>query len=203
MVYKSGHEALSLKPFLFTFRKNTPRPSSNLGKNQALASECTRPQVAKVHQLASIPALTDNMSINTPRFADNKERAVQGSDDDIYSCLGPHAQAPFTPHKGNREESCYSIQVQSVPFRPFVERPPGKLPFTRHGLREFINTGLPSESCQGFWSVFWGPSHGSSNDYFYKNDDFRGVVLFNTIEFMIRPLDNLQLDTSKIPPRVL
>lgn len=115
-----------------------------------------------------------------------QEWAITKPDEEIYPCLSfcKLAKHCVIDDRMSHYEVCTGIRVSPVSLYGNYERRPEQLPFTRSGVQEFIDQGIPL--LRGPWSVLWAVNR-CKNDVVY-GDGFRGVFIYKTIEFMIRPL---------------
>lgn len=123
----------------------------------------------------------------------NLNVAKNGSDEEIYDLL------KVWRHKRHYEDSpetsmCYDIRLQTHPARAMDERP-GHLPFHRPYIQE-LHDLLGNKGLNGAWHIPWDTKSARRDDRAYP-DDFRTVLTFNTMEFMIRPPTPLRRDGTE------
>lgn len=125
---------------------------------------------------------------------EDEETALTAADEAIYQHLGTFTQARFQPTKRPPARVCVGdVYVTESPQGHYVSRP-DTLPLRASDLRDFIHRGLPS--LKGFFSLIWNGVPQSREDLTY-DDGFRSVVSYRTIEFMVRPLGEINADGPK------
>lgn len=130
---------------------------------------------------------------------DDITKALEWPDSSLYEVVGPHSQCRWTKQLRTCERMCTSIRLTNQTARPYDARP-RTLPFPRKQLEKLITEGLSGFEGH-YWSGFWATSSRSDVDVWYS-DDYRGVLVFNTMEFMIRPPRELREDDNNQPQRL-
>lgn len=144
----------------------------------------------------------DNPEVQYETF--EQKLAVERPDVEIYPYISSGSKAEFKNDREDRESLCTSIQLQ--PPHEHVEEDfhprPEIIPFIREDLQAFFDDGL--KSLQGYWSVYWASKAKAKGDGFVHSDQYRSVVFFRTIEFMIQPMKNheIRADGLREPAKI-
>lgn len=130
--------------------------------------------------------------------------AILGKDVDIYPYLSVCHQAQFierdVPDDGKFSTFIY-LYPYVLPSAETYDERPETIPFTREDLEAFGKDGL--DSFHGYWSVHWAAESRQRSDKIHR-DDYRSVMSFRSIEFMIRPIaDYKKRDDRVVEPRRL
>lgn len=128
-----------------------------------------------------------------------EETALTGTDEDIYPHLGAACQSNFNRNPSIPQELCGGKVEAVESLGKEHDEQPQELPITFKDLQDFIEIGFLGTFEQGFFSIAWMATR--QKDIIY-NDQFRSVIDFRTIEFMVRPLDEAQGDGNS-PGRIL
>lgn len=132
---------------------------------------------------------------------DDITKALEWPDSSLYEVVGLHSQCRWAKQLRKCERMCSAVRLTKQTARPYDARP-RTLPFTRKQLEKLITEGL-SDFEGHYWSVAWSTSQGSTSHVDVRyNDDYRGVLVFNTMEFMIRPPGELREDDKNQPQRL-
>lgn len=146
------------------------------------------------------------MEVPEVTYAKDEERiAIEGPDEEIYPRLVGQTQAEFK-EKGKAGTGMGSIFIVS-PYKPpgpetYDERP-DTVPFTRDDLLAFRVQGL-QKFTQGNWSIYWNSNKKKQTYDVVYSKEWRSVMLFRTIELMIRPSYDFRgrADGVEEPPRL-
>lgn len=127
-------------------------------------------------------------------YEELRQRAASRHDEEIYDLLKAYRHHPKHKEASPETRMCYDIRLQTHPARAMDERPE-YLPFPRRYIQE-LHDGLGNAGLAGAWHVPWATNGKTYVDKAYP-DDFRTVITFNTIEFMIRPPTPLRRDGTE------
>lgn len=113
-------------------------------------------------------------------------KAIEAADEEIYPELSSSTSSPFHIGPDYLERRCaftHAYTPQNTENMSYQRRSEN-IPFTRHDLHDFLQSGL--DKYHGYWSIFWAGLSPKAGDIIYP-DQFRHVMSFRSIEFMIRP----------------
>lgn len=122
-------------------------------------------------------------------YAKEEERiAIEGAAQEIYPRLEGQTQAQFNREgkAGTNMNSYFMFSPYKPPGPDDYDERPETVPFTRDDLLAFRCQGLKNFT-QGNWSIYWNSNKKQTHDIVYSKR-WRSVMLFRTIELMIRPL---------------
>lgn len=115
--------------------------------------------------------------------------AIHGHDTEIYPYLPCYSHATLIRddedrvHRQNASSFIY-MYPYALPSKETYDERPETIPFSRDDLEAFIEIGI--KSVEGYWSVCWASETRAAGDIIYY-DNYRSVMSFRSIEFMIRP----------------
>lgn len=114
-----------------------------------------------------------------------KELAIVGLDKEIYEYLGLYSPVE---HRINYqsvvdERWCgNTVSISGRANRPYNVQPE---PFDRSDLQALLVEGI--DGVKGFWTVYWDSDCRTRCPRELEDDDFRVVVSYRTVQFMVRP----------------